>query len=165
MYLQYTSRSQDDFWRAVHSAVMWPCSPHTHTITHTTCYVQNSAFEQSIANTWSNNKTYLVADSEATDCHSKVRIYLILFFYFFRNSLRAQAALYSTRFTKQSSIICVAQILKNWGGGWTSLNFYKEYLFGFETLVFATLGISSMHEQLVTLQRERKTWNRIIRAL
>ncbi len=36
-------------------------------------------------------------------------------------------------------------------------NFYKEYLFGFETLVFATLGISSMHEQLVTLQRERKT--------
>ncbi len=37
-----------------------------------------------------------------------------------------------------------------------SLNFYKEYLFGFETLVFATLGISSMHNQLVTLQRERK---------
>ncbi len=48
---------------------------------------------------------------------------------------------------------------------WTSLNFYKEYLFGFETLVFATLGISSMHEQLVTLQRERKTWNRIIWSL
>ncbi len=42
-------------------------------------------------------------------------------------------------------------------GAWTSLNFYKEYLFGFETLVFATLGISSMHEQLVTLKRERKT--------
>ncbi len=41
-------------------------------------------------------------------------------------------------------------------GAWTSLNFYKEYLFGFETLVFATLGIFSMHEQLVTLQRERK---------
>ncbi len=39
-----------------------------------------------------------------------------------------------------------------------SLNFYKEYLFGFETLVFATLGILSMHNQLVTLQRERKTW-------
>ncbi len=33
---------------------------------------------------------------------------------------------------------------------------YKEYLFGFETLVFATLGIFSMHNQLVTLQRERK---------
>ncbi len=27
-----------------------------------------------------------------------------------------------------------------------SLNFCKEYLFGFETLVFATLGILSMHE-------------------
>ncbi len=40
-----------------------------------------------------------------------------------------------------------------WGGGgvWMSferaqnLNFDKEYLFGFETLVFATLGILSMH--------------------
>ncbi len=44
-------------------------------------------------------------------------------------------------------------------GAWTSFYFYKEYLFGFETLVFATSGILSMHEQLVTLQRERKTWN------
>ncbi len=44
---------------------------------------------------------------------------------------------------------------------WLSLNFYKEYLFGFETLVFATSGILSMHKQLVALQRERKTWNRI----
>ncbi len=42
-----------------------------------------------------------------------------------------------------------------------SLNFYKEYLFVFETLVFATSGIISTHEQIVTLQRERKTWNRI----
>ncbi len=61
-------------------------------------------------------------------------------------------------------------------GAWQSLNFYKEYLFGFEFLVpnckslwikvsakwlivnvvFATL------QQLVTLQRERKTWNLII---
>ncbi len=40
---------------------------------------------------------------------------------------------------------------------WTSLNFYREYLFGFETLVFATSEILSMHEQLVTLQREIKT--------
>ncbi len=39
---------------------------------------------------------------------------------------------------------------------WSSLNFYKEYLFGFETLVFASLGILSIHIQLVTLQRERK---------
>ncbi len=38
---------------------------------------------------------------------------------------------------------------------WTSLNFDKEYLFGFETLVFAASGILSMHEQLVTPQRER----------
>ncbi len=41
-------------------------------------------------------------------------------------------------------------------GAWQSLNFYKEYLFGFETLVFVTSGILSMHKQLVTLQRERK---------
>ncbi len=47
-------------------------------------------------------------------------------------------------------------------GAWSSLKFNKEYLFGFETLVFATSGILSMHKQLVTLQRERKTWNRII---
>ncbi len=47
-------------------------------------------------------------------------------------------------------------------GVWSSLNFDKEYLFGFETLVFSTSGILSMHKQLVTLQRERETWNRII---
>ncbi len=40
---------------------------------------------------------------------------------------------------------------------WTSLDFYKEYLFGFETLVFATLGISSIHKQLLTRQRDSKT--------
>ncbi len=38
---------------------------------------------------------------------------------------------------------------------------YKETLikniFGFETLVFATSGILSMHNQLVTLKRESKT--------
>ncbi len=45
---------------------------------------------------------------------------------------------------------------------WQNLNFDKEYLFGFETLVFVTSGILSMHNQLVTLQRERKTWNHII---
>ncbi len=48
------------------------------------------------------------------------------------------------------------------GGGWTSHNFHKEYLFGFDTLVFVTSGVLSMHEQLVTLQRERKTLNCII---
>ncbi len=37
---------------------------------------------------------------------------------------------------------------------WTSLNFYNEYLFGFETLVFATLGILSIHKQLVTPKRK-----------
>ena len=41
-------------------------------------------------------------------------------------------------------------------GAWTSLNFYKEYLFGFETLVFATSQIFFMHQELVTLQREEK---------
>ncbi len=38
---------------------------------------------------------------------------------------------------------------------WTSLNSYKQDLFGFETLVFATLGILYLHKQLVTLQREK----------
>ncbi len=33
---------------------------------------------------------------------------------------------------------------------WSSLNFYKEYLFGFETLILATLHILYMHKQLVT---------------
>ncbi len=36
-----------------------------------------------------------------------------------------------------------------------NLNFDKEYLFGFETLVFATSRILPMHNQLVTLQREK----------
>ncbi len=40
-------------------------------------------------------------------------------------------------------------------GAWQSLNFDKEYLFGFETLVFATSGILSMHNQLVTLHKEK----------
>ncbi len=34
------------------------------------------------------------------------------------------------------------------------LYFDKEYIFGFETLVFATSGILSMHNQLLTLQRK-----------
>ncbi len=45
---------------------------------------------------------------------------------------------------------------------WQILNFYKEYLFGFETLIFATLQMLYIHKQLVTIQRQRKTWNRII---
>ncbi len=57
-----------------------------------------------------------------------------------------------------------------WGGVWLSrlrgvwqnLNFDKEYLFCFETLVFANSGILSMNNHIVTLQRESKTWNRII---
>ncbi len=36
---------------------------------------------------------------------------------------------------------------------WSSLNFYKEYIFGFETLVFATSGILSMHKLLLTRQK------------
>ncbi len=48
----------------------------------------------------------IVADSEAPDCQSKVGIDP----FFFRNSLRAQPALHSTRFTKLSSIKCIAQI-------------------------------------------------------
>uniref|UniRef100_A0A672L425 leucine--tRNA ligase n=1 Tax=Sinocyclocheilus grahami TaxID=75366 RepID=A0A672L425_SINGR len=33
-------------------------------------------------------------------------------------------------------------------GAWLTLNFYKEYLFGFETLVFVTLQIFFMHQEL-----------------
>ncbi len=40
---------------------------------------------------------------------------------------------------------------------WSSHNFDKEYLFGYETLVFVTSRIVSMHDQPVTLQRESKT--------
>ncbi len=50
---------------------------------------------------------------------------------------------------------CVS--MSHFRGAWQNLNIDKKYLFGFETLVFATSGILSMHEQLVTLQRERKT--------
>ncbi len=38
-----------------------------------------------------------------------------------------------------------------------SLNFYKEYLFG-----FSLCNYGYMHKQLVTLQRQMKTSNRII---
>ncbi len=55
--------------------------------------------------------------------------------------------------------------ISRFSGTWQSLNFDKEYLFGFETLVFATSGIVSIHNQLVTLQRERQTWNCIISPL
>ncbi len=36
-------------------------------------------------------------------------------------------------------------------GAWQSLNFYKECLFGFETLVFATSGILSMQLDVLEL--------------
>ncbi len=42
-------------------------------------------------------------------------------------------------------------------GAWQNFNFDKEYVFGFETLFFATSGILSMHNKLVTHQREIKT--------
>ncbi len=51
---------------------------------------------------------------------------------------------------------CGGCLNERFRGAWQSLNFDKEYLFGFETLVFATSGILSMHKQLVTPQRERK---------
>ncbi len=62
-------------------------SPHTqtHTHTHTTRYAQNSAFEQSIANTWTNNKTYLqllIQKCQIVRAKSEL-------FFFFWNSLRA----------------------------------------------------------------------------
>ncbi len=68
------------------------------------------------------------------------------------------------------AVFCKSSHTVTWGhvlmsrfrGLCQSLNFYKEYLFGFETLVFATSGILSMHKQLITHQRERKMWNCII---
>ncbi len=47
--------------------------------------------------------------------------------------------------------------MSSFRGAWQSLNFDKEYIFDFDTLVFATSGIVSMQNQLVTLHRERKT--------
>ncbi len=38
-------------------------------------------------------------------------------------------------------------------GAWQSLNFYKEYLFGFATLVFATSGINFKIAQSHTCQK------------
>ncbi len=48
--------------------------------------------------------------------------------------------------------------MSHFRGPWQSLNFDKEYIFGFKTLVFVTSAIFSMQSiyQLVTLQRERK---------
>ncbi len=48
-------------------------------------------------------------------------------------------------------------LMSHFKGAWQSLNFEKESIFDFETLVFATSRILSMHKQLVTLQRENKT--------
>ncbi len=39
-------------------------------------------------------------------------------------------------------------------GAWQSLNFYKEYLFGFENLVFATSVILSMHNHCNTPKKK-----------
>ncbi len=41
-------------------------------------------------------------------------------------------------------------------GAWQNLNFDKEYLFGFETLVFATSGILSLHNQLVNTPKRKQ---------
>ncbi len=41
--------------------------------------------------------------------------------------------------------------MSSFRGAWQSLNFDKENLFGFETLIFATVQILSMHKQIVTL--------------
>ncbi len=38
-------------------------------------------------------------------------------------------------------------------GAWQNLKFDKEYLFGFETLVFATSGILSMHNRDAAMNR------------
>ncbi len=77
---------------------------HTHTHSHTTHYVQNAAFEQSIANTWTNNKTYLKSLIQ------KRQIAKLNWPFFFLNRLCAQPALYSHRFMKLLFIKCVAQI-------------------------------------------------------
>ncbi len=50
-----------------------PVPSHTHTqLTHMTHYAQNSAFEQSIANTWTNNKTYL---RSSIKCVAQIRTF------------------------------------------------------------------------------------------
>ncbi len=61
-------------------------TPHTrtrththHTHTHMTRYVQNSAFKQSIANTWTNNKTYLQSLIQKHQIVIKSELILFLF--------------------------------------------------------------------------------------
>ncbi len=85
MYLQYTSLWLRRFLTGCTlrcDVTLFPS--HTHTHTHnTTRYAQNSTFEQSIANTWTNNKAYLqsliqkrqivIAMSELT----KIKIFLM----------------------------------------------------------------------------------------
>ncbi len=44
--------------------------------------------------------------------------------------------------------------MSHFRGAWQNLNFDKEYIFGFETLVFATSGILSMH---ILLVKEKET--------
>ncbi len=44
--------------------------------------------------------------------------------------------------------------MSHFRGTWQSLNFYKEYLFGFETLVFATSEILSAQSACNTPKRK-----------
>ncbi len=84
----------------------YPCSPHTHT--HTTRYVQNSAFEQSIANTWTNNKTYLqslIQKRQIVIAKSEFTLFFFLFFIAFVHS--QPCTLLGSR---NSSIKCAAKI-------------------------------------------------------
>ncbi len=91
---------------------LFPSHTHTHTHTHTnTRYTQNSPFEQSISNTWTNDKTYLELLKRQI---VGAKLEFTFFFFFFLNSLRAKPALNSTRFKKLLSIKCVVHIWTFW---------------------------------------------------
>ncbi len=68
-------------------------------------------------------------------------IYFLLHLYLFFNTALEHASC-----STLSTLLLAVMGVSEWAvlGAWQSLNFDKEYLFGFETLVFTTSGILSM---------------------
>ncbi len=152
---------------------------HTHTHTHTTLWCDSLSLSLSLSLTHTHTHTHTTAVMWIS---LSLSLSLSLTHTYTRNTqcLPDMTASTLLRLLKPRLLsLCehlggIKQIFPHcdvdmWGRVWMScfmgrgtvLTLIKN-LFGFETLVFATLGILSMHEQLVTLQRERKTWNRII---
>ncbi len=123
---------------------------------------------------------HTVADSEVPDCHSKVRITSSP--RFTRRSSIKYVAVHSCSLILLLQHYCgywnhFMQIFPHrdvdmWRRVWMShfrgarqnLNFDKEYLFGFETLVLATSGILSMHNHWNKNNYRKHTDSRPLKA-